>query len=53
MVSNASGVQGARQLIREEKSGIFIDFANPDLFMDVDTAEDYRILLERVDFWKS
>ncbi|MCM3337806.1 nucleotidyltransferase family protein [Paenibacillus sp. MER TA 81-3] len=45
--------QGARHLIRKEKSGICIDFANPDLFMDVDTAEDYRALLEKSTFWKS
>ncbi|MCR8631992.1 nucleotidyltransferase family protein [Paenibacillus radicis (ex Xue et al. 2023)] len=45
--------QGARHLIRKETSGICIDFANPDLFMDVDTAEDYRILLEKSAFWKS
>nr|WP_113758077.1 nucleotidyltransferase family protein [Brevibacillus laterosporus] len=42
--------QGARQLIRKETSGFYIDFTMPDLFMDVDTAEDYRGLLE---LWKS
>lgn len=42
--------QGARQLIRKETQGFCIDFTNPDLFMDVDTVEDYRDLLE---LWKS
>ncbi|WP_282936288.1 nucleotidyltransferase family protein [Paenibacillus sp. RC67] len=45
--------QGARHLIRTVTSGICIDFASPDLFIDVDTAEDYRILLEKFRFWKS
>ncbi|MEK3916485.1 nucleotidyltransferase family protein [Paenibacillus sp. FSL H7-0331] len=45
--------QGARHLIRKESSGICIDFAIPGLFMDVDTADDYRILLETSAFWKS
>ncbi|NEN81210.1 nucleotidyltransferase family protein [Paenibacillus elgii] len=44
------GDQGARQLIRKESSGICIDFASPDLFTDVDHAEDYKILSES---WKS
>ncbi|WP_010501973.1 nucleotidyltransferase family protein [Paenibacillus elgii] len=44
------GDQGARHLIRKERSGICIDFASPDLFIDVDHAEDYRILSES---WKS
>ena len=47
------GDQGARHVIRKEKSGIHIDFAIPDLFIDVDTTEDYSILLEKVAFWKS
>jgi molybdenum cofactor cytidylyltransferase len=45
--------QGARHLIRKESTGICIDFTIPGLFMDVDTAEDYRILLETFAFWKS
>lgn len=45
--------QGARLLIRQETSGICIDFRNPDLFMDVDTAEDYDKLLEKFGFSKS
>ncbi|NIK79719.1 xanthine dehydrogenase accessory protein pucB [Paenibacillus castaneae] len=45
--------QGARHLIRKEGSGICINFAQQDLFMDVDTAEDYRILLDKFAFWKS
>jgi molybdenum cofactor cytidylyltransferase len=44
------GDQGARHLIRKENSGICIDFAIPDLFMDVDTEEDYRSLLKKQDF---
>jgi molybdenum cofactor cytidylyltransferase len=47
------GDQGAKHLIRKEKSGICIDFAIPDLFMDVDTEEDYKSLLKKVGFWKS
>jgi hypothetical protein len=35
--------QGASHLIRKETSGICIDFASPDLFMDVDTAEQARL----------
>lgn len=42
--------QGARQLIRKSTLGVSIDFASADLFMDVDTAEDYHHLVER---WKS
>jgi xanthine dehydrogenase accessory protein pucB len=45
--------QGARHLIRKDKSGICIDFKNPDLFMDVDTVEDYKSLLEKMGFLKS
>lgn len=44
------GDQGARHLIRKERSGICIDFASPNLFIDVDHAEDYRVLSE---LWKS
>ncbi|WP_442603987.1 nucleotidyltransferase family protein [Paenibacillus sp. KN14-4R] len=44
------GDQGARHLIRKNRSGICIDFPNPDLFMDVDTADDYRILLGKSAF---
>jgi len=47
------GDQGARHLIRKEKSGILNDFANPDLFMDVDTVEDYKTLVEKARSWKS
>jgi molybdenum cofactor cytidylyltransferase len=42
--------QGARQLVREGTSGLCIDFSSPDLFMDVDTPEDYSHLLAH---WKS
>ena len=42
--------QGARQLIRNDPSGICLDFTSPHLFMDVDTPDDYRNLLE---LWKS
>lgn len=42
--------QGARHLIREGKSGICIDFLSPNLFLDVDTAEDYRTLLDQMEF---
>ncbi|QDS34153.1 nucleotidyltransferase family protein [Brevibacillus brevis] len=42
--------QGARQLIRKSTSGVSIDFTSADLFMDVDTAEDYSHLVKR---WKS
>ncbi|GIP40841.1 xanthine dehydrogenase accessory protein PucB [Paenibacillus sp. J31TS4] len=42
--------QGARQLIRRDPSGSFVDFASPGLFLDVDSAEDYGRLLE---LWKS
>ncbi|MFD0710778.1 nucleotidyltransferase family protein [Paenibacillus sp. GCM10027626] len=45
--------QGARQLIRKESLGICIDFPIADLFMDVDTAEDYWTLLDKAAFWKS
>jgi len=40
--------QGARQLIRKGQSGICVDFTNPDLFMDVDTSDDYKILLGKL-----
>lgn len=42
--------QGARQLIRRDSSGLCIDFTNPELFMDIDTSENYKNLLE---LWKS
>ncbi|MGG4552102.1 nucleotidyltransferase family protein [Paenibacillus humicus] len=42
------GDRGARHLIRKEGTGIFLDFPIPDLFMDVDDAEDYRALLDKV-----
>ncbi|TCZ81104.1 nucleotidyltransferase family protein [Paenibacillus albiflavus] len=45
--------QGARHLIRKGQSGLCVDFPNPDLFMDVDTADDYRVLLEKLALWKS
>lgn len=41
------GDRGASHLIRKEGAGICLDFPNPDLFMDVDTADDYRALLEK------
>lgn len=44
------GDQGARHLVRKQTTGICIDFENPDLFMDVDTREDYRSLLGRSEF---
>jgi xanthine dehydrogenase accessory protein pucB len=47
------GDQGARQLIRKDRSGICIDFENRDLFMDVDTEEDYISLLEKMGFLNS
>ncbi|MFD0618675.1 nucleotidyltransferase family protein [Paenibacillus sp. GCM10027629] len=42
------GDQGARSLIRKDPSGICIDFKMPDLFMDVDTPEDYQLLLDKM-----
>lgn len=41
------GDQGARHLIRQHASGICLDFASPDLFLDADTPEDYNVLLEK------
>lgn len=42
------GDQGARQLIRQGRPGVRIPFGQPDLFLDVDTAEDYKSLREKV-----
>ncbi|WHX47220.1 nucleotidyltransferase family protein [Paenibacillus woosongensis] len=42
------GDRGAGHLIRKEGTGICLDFPIPDLFMDVDDAEDYRALLDKV-----
>ncbi|GAA0135355.1 xanthine dehydrogenase accessory protein PucB [Paenibacillus sp. YSY-4.3] len=42
------GDRGASNLIRKEGAGIILDFPNPDLFMDVDNANDYQNLLEKV-----
>jgi len=47
------GDKGARYLIRQDGPGICIEFDDPDLFMDVDTEEDYRSLLVRTGFLKS
>ncbi|MDR0269941.1 nucleotidyltransferase family protein [Paenibacillus sp.] len=47
------GDTGARQLIRKDSPGICVDFKNPDLFMDVDTEEDYTFLLRKMFFSKS
>ncbi|MUG47396.1 nucleotidyltransferase family protein [Paenibacillus woosongensis] len=42
------GDRGACHLIRREGTGICLDFLIADLFMDVDDAEDYRALLDKV-----
>lgn len=47
------GDQGARYLIRQDISGICIEFDDPDLFMDVDTEEDYNFLLAKTGILKS
>ncbi|GAA0393720.1 xanthine dehydrogenase accessory protein PucB [Paenibacillus motobuensis] len=47
------GDQGARYLIRQDIPGICIEFDDPDLFMDVDTEEDYRFLLAKTGILKS
>ncbi|AZS15876.1 nucleotidyltransferase family protein [Paenibacillus lutimineralis] len=47
------GDQGARYLIRQGIQGICLEFDDPDLFMDVDTEEDYRFLLAKTGILKS
>ncbi|MBB3125658.1 CTP:molybdopterin cytidylyltransferase MocA [Paenibacillus rhizosphaerae] len=41
------GDEGARQLIRHGRPGISIPFGSPDLFLDVDTPEDYGLLRDK------
>ena len=41
------GDQGARQLIRYGRPGISVPFGSPDLFLDVDTPEDYGLLRDK------
>ncbi|CAG7615866.1 NTP transferase domain-containing protein [Paenibacillus allorhizosphaerae] len=47
------GDQGARSMIRNETAGTYVDFADTDLFTDVDTEDDYALLLEKTGFLKS
>lgn len=41
------GDQGARHLIRSGRPGISVPFGSPDLFLDVDTPEDYGRLRDK------
>jgi CTP:molybdopterin cytidylyltransferase MocA len=47
------GDHGARYLIRQDNRGTCIEFDDADLFLDVDTEEDYRFLLVKTGLLKS